>query len=163
MDVRTMLVVTMAFSLVAFGLIAYRYVVPALDRLPRREALMPLVIPHIFRTVGLVFLVPGVVAQSLPPAFARPAAYGDLIAAGLALVALLGLLANWRAAILLVWLFNLFGIADLLYAAGKGLMLVHPPDFGAAWFIPTFIVPVLLVTHVLIFRTLLRNDPDPAS
>jgi hypothetical protein len=58
--------------------------------------------------------VPGVVSPDLPAAFARPAAYGDLIAAVLALLALAGL---WsRLGIVLVWVFNLWGSADLLYA-----------------------------------------------
>jgi hypothetical protein len=46
---------------------------------------------HGFRFVGLAFLVKGVVAPELPAAFAMPAAYGDLIAAVLALFALAAL------------------------------------------------------------------------
>src|SRR6185503_7259360 len=40
--------------------------------------LPPLLLPHAFRHMGLVFLLPTVVRGALPPAFARPAAYGDL-------------------------------------------------------------------------------------
>src|SRR5262245_66201850 len=49
----------------------------------------------------------------LPAAFAIPAAYGDLIAALLALVALAALRSG--VGIPLVWAFNLWGTADLLY------------------------------------------------
>jgi hypothetical protein len=53
--------------------------------------------PHLFRFVGLSFLVPGVVSPELPRAIAVPAAYGDLGAAILALIATLALArrASW--------------------------------------------------------------------
>ena len=50
----------------------------------------------------------------MPGAFARPAAYGDLIAAVLALLALAGLQSG--LGIGLVWVFNIWGTADLFYA-----------------------------------------------
>ena len=78
----------------------------------------PLILLHCFRFVGLSFLVPGVVSPDLPSAWAVPAAYGDLIAAVLALLALAGL--KRRLGIALVWVFNLWGSADLLYAFYQG-------------------------------------------
>jgi hypothetical protein len=113
---------------------------------------------HSFRFIGLAFLVPGVVSPDLPGAFARPAAYGDLIAAVLALLALAGLTSG--LGIGLVWLFNLWGSADLLYAFYQGLIGVgiEPGQLGAAYFIPTVVVPLLLITHGLVFRFLLRGD-----
>jgi hypothetical protein len=71
-----------------------------------------------FRFIGLAFLAKGVVAPELPAAFAVPAAYGDLIAALLALVALAALRSG--VGIPLVWAFNLWGTADLLYAFYQG-------------------------------------------
>src|SRR5690242_18551053 len=82
--------------------------------MPRSDALRPLLVVHTFRFVGLSFLVPGVVSPELPLEFARPAAYGDLVAAVLALVALAFLTS--RFAIGLVWVFNVWGLADLVYA-----------------------------------------------
>ena len=52
----------------------------------RHQALFWLTLPHAFRHVGMVFLVPGVVARPLPEAFAIPAAYGDLLTGVLALI-----------------------------------------------------------------------------
>jgi hypothetical protein len=49
------------------------------------------IVPHTFRFIGLSFLVPGVVSPTLSQAFAAPAAYGDLIAAVLAVAAILSL------------------------------------------------------------------------
>ncbi len=90
--------------------------------------------------------------------FARGLAYGDLAAATLALIALAAL--RTRLAGPLVWLFNIFGTADLLNAfyQGNRLSLADTPGLlGAANFIPIFGVPLLLVTYVLVFRVLKRG------
>jgi hypothetical protein len=143
---------------VAWGIIAAKYFWPALRNQPRVLALQPLLLLHSFRFIGLAFLVPGVVSQALPDAFARPAAYGDLIAALLALLALAGL--RSRLGIGLVWVFNLWGSADLLFAFFQGLIGVgfEPGQLGAAYFIPTVVVPLLFITHGLVFRLLLQGD-----
>lgn len=104
--------------------------------------------------MGLIFLVPGVVARPLPASFANPAAYGDLLTGVLALLALIALRNSWAGAVVLVWVFNTVGTVDLVNA------LRHvdvAPDFGAAWYVPTFLVPLLLVTHFMIFARLLRR------
>jgi hypothetical protein len=117
-----------------------------------------LVIPHTFRFVGLSFLIPGVVSPSLSPAFAIPAAYGDLAAAILAGIATLALAAGASWAIRIVWVFNVWGTVDLLHAIYQGQIGVGiaPGSLGAAFFIPTVVVPPLLVLHGLIFWLLLR-------
>jgi hypothetical protein len=60
----------------------------------------------------------------------------------------------------LVWVFNLWGSADLLHAYYQGRVGVgvEPGQLGATYFIPTVVVPLLLITHVLVFRLLLRAD-----
>ena len=150
--------ISVALGFVAWGVIAARYLWPALRNLPRADALRPLLHLHSFRFIGLAFLVPGVVSPDLPDAFARPAAYGDLIAAALALLALAGL--QSRLGIVLVWVFNLWGSADLLNAFFQALVGVglEPGQLGAAYFIPTVVVPLLLITHGLMFWLLLKRD-----
>jgi hypothetical protein len=99
----------------------------------------------------------GVVGPDLSSAFARPAAYGDLIAAVLALLALAGL--HSRLGTVLVWVFNLWGGADLLYAFYQGNAVgLEPGQLGATYFIPTVVVPLLLITHWLVFRVLLQGS-----
>ena len=71
-------------SFVAFGIVTRTYIWPRLRMVRREEALIALTVPHTFRFVGLSFLIPGVVSPSLPSAFAASAAYGDLVAAILA-------------------------------------------------------------------------------
>jgi hypothetical protein len=144
---------------VAFSIAAGNYITPRLQTWSREDAIKALVVPHMFRFVGLAFLVPGVVSPTLSPAFANPAAYGDLTAAILAMIAVLGLSVRASWAMLAVWIFNIEGTADLLFAYYQGTVgAPQPPgSLGAAFFIPTLIVPPLLVTHALIFRQLLRG------
>jgi hypothetical protein len=154
MDTQAIFGLQFILSLVVWGLIAKWLVAPWLAKMPQHQALFWLTLPHAFRHIGMVFLVPGVVAQPLPAAFAIPAAYGDLMTGVLALFALIALRTGWVGAVALVWLFNIVGTVDLLNA------LRHvdvAPAFGAAWYIPTFLVPVLLVTHFMIFVRLLRR------
>jgi hypothetical protein len=124
------------------------------------QALALLVAPHLFlRFIGLSVLVPGVVSAALPPAFAVPAAYGDLVAGVLAIVATIGLARQAVWATAAVWSFNIWGAADLVYAGVEGVRVLPSPGvLGAAFFLPTAIVPPLLVTHALIFMILIRSS-----
>ncbi|MFQ5757081.1 MAG: hypothetical protein ACE5H7_13465 [Acidiferrobacterales bacterium] len=154
MDTLAIFGLQFVMSLVVWGLIAKWLVAPWLAKMSQHQALFWLTLPHAFRYMGMVFLVPGVVAQPLPGAFAMPAAYGDLVTGVLALVALIALRTGWVGAVALVWLFNIVGTVDLLNALRH---LNVAPAFGAAWYIPTFLVPLLLVTHFMIFVRLLRR------
>ncbi|MFL5561077.1 MAG: hypothetical protein ACJ79K_06360 [Gemmatimonadaceae bacterium] len=148
--------VSIGFSLVAWGLVAMRYIWPQLRGLQQSEALRRILVVHTFRFLGLAFLVPGIVSPDLPLSFAQPAAYGDLAAATLALLSLISL-AN-GAGIVIAWIFNIWGAFDLLnafYRAGSAGLI--PGQLGATYFIPTFVVPMLLITHMIAFRILLRR------
>jgi len=149
--------VSIAFSLMAWGIVAARYIWPELRLRTRADALRPLLVLHSFRFIGLAFLVPGVVSPDLPSAFAHAAAFGDIIAALLSLLALISLPS--ASGVVITWIFSLWGTADLFnafYQANhSGLMA---GQLGATYFIPTFIVPLLLITHGLVFRVLLRHQ-----
>jgi len=151
--------VSIAFGFMAWGFVTVRYIWPKLRPLRRAEALRPLLVLHSFRFIGLAFLVPGVVSPDLPAAFTHSAAYGDTVAAALALLTLLSL--PRRAGVVIAWIFNIWGSADLLdafYQANhSGLMA---GQLGATYFIPTLIVPLLLITHGLAFRILLRRQNE---
>lgn len=152
--------VSIGFSLMAWGVVTARYIWPELRLRERAEALRPLLMLHSFRFVGLSFLVPGVVSPDLPSVFARSAAYGDLIAAMLALLAL-ALLPS-TSGVVIAWIFGLWGTADLFnafYQANHAGLMAG--QLGATYFIPTFIVPLLLITHGLCFRILLQHQHEP--
>jgi hypothetical protein len=155
--------VNLTLSLVAFSLIAKWYVFPRLAAVPVRAALEPLLLLHSFRHIGLMFLASGAVKTTLPTAFAQPAAWGDLAASALAFVSLLALRRGWAGALGLVWAFNLVGTLDLFNAVGKGVALDAAAGMGATFWIPSIVVPALLVTHALIFVLLLRERRPAAN
>jgi len=140
--------------------VAARLFAPRLQNTDPNRALTLLVAPHMFfRFIGLSFLVPGVVSPLLPARFAIPAAYGDFIAGILAIVATIALVNRTAWATKSVWLFNIWGAADFLFAFYQGGRIgIQPGMLGAAFFIVTVFVPALLVTHVLIFRLLVRRQ-----
>jgi hypothetical protein len=149
--------VSIAFSLIAWGIVTARYIWPELRDRQRVEALRPLLILHSFRFIGLAFLVPGVVSPDLPAAFAHPAAYGDIIAAIFALAALL--LLPGAVGVAAAWIFNVWGAVDIFnafYQANHAGLLAG--QLGAAFFLPTLVVPLLLITHGLGFRILLQHQ-----
>jgi len=151
--------VSIAFAFITWGIVAKRYIWPNLRHRPQAEALRPLLILHSFRFIGLAFLVPGVVSPDLPSAFAHSAAYGDLVAATLALLSLATL--SRGGGVVIAWIFNLWGSADLLnafYQANDAGLV--PGQLGAMYFIPTLVVPLLLITHGLAFRILLRHQRE---
>jgi hypothetical protein len=153
--------VSIAFAFIAWGTVAKRYIWPNLRHRPQAEALRPLLILHSFRFIGLAFLVPGVVSPDLPSAFAHSAAYGDIVAAILALLSLASLPRG--AGFLIAWIFNLWGSADLLnafYQANDAGLV--PGQLGVTYFIPTLVVPLLLITHGLAFRVLLQQQSESA-
>jgi len=147
------------FSFVAWAIVTRQYIWPALKERPRADAVRPILLLHAFRYVGLAFLLPGVVSPELPAAFARPAAYGDLITTVLALVALAALGSGLESA--LIWVFNLVGTADILYAfyQGNRISLAQAPGLlGATYFLLAVVVPLLLITHVVVFGLMLQKN-----
>jgi hypothetical protein len=154
--------INVLMGLLVWSIAVALYLWPVLRRLPRADALRPLLLLHSFRFMGLAFIVPGVVSPDLPAAFARPDAYGDLIAAILALIALAAL--RTRAANAFVWVFGVWGSLDLINAFYQGgRHALAPGQLGATYFIVTFFVPLLLITHALVFRLLLRRDDAVAA
>jgi hypothetical protein len=153
--------VSIAFAFIAWGIVAKRYIWPNLRLLRRAEALRPLLILHSFRFIGLAFLVPGVVSPELPTAFAHSAGYGDIVAATLALLSLVSLPRG--TGIVIAWIFNLWGSADIFnafYQANNAGLIAG--QLGATYFLPTLIVPLLLITHGLAFRILVQHQNEPA-
>lgn len=141
---------------VVFYVAARLYVIPRLDALTTRSVLLPILLLHSLRHLGLMFLTRGAIYQGMPQEFAWPAAVGDLVAAVLAFCSIPAVARGWRSARTLVWLFNIVGTLDLISAIT--LATVYDAQFymGAAYWIPAFWVPSLLVTHYVTFVVLMR-------
>ena len=149
------LTINLLFSTLVFWIAARLYVLPRLETLAPRAVLLPILLLHSFRHLGLMFLAPGATYPGMPPQFAYPAAIGDLLAGILALAAIPAVAASATGARLLVWVFNLEGTLDL--AAAITLATIHgaATTMGPAYWIPAFWVPALLVTHYVTFLVLL--------
>lgn len=157
MDTQLILPISITMGVITYAFIMNRYAMPKLKQLNLNEALIILTVPHAFRYMGLAFLVEGTTAGAMDTRFAHPAAYGDLLTAVLALIAVVALASNWKSAKTLTWIFNSVGSVDMIGALTIGLSVNRAEDFGATLFIPMVIVPFFLVTHVLIFKLLLNK------
>jgi hypothetical protein len=113
---------------------------------------------HAFRFLGMNFVVIGFVSRALNAAVGAQIAWGDFVAAVLALFSIAALTWRWAFAIPIVWILNLWGTADLLNAYYKGVTQVADVGlFGAAIYIPALFVPILLTAHTLAFMLLLKR------
>jgi len=151
------LTINLLFSTFVFWVAARIYVLPRLSQLEPQAVLLPILLLHSFRHLGLMFLAPGATYAGIPPQFAYPAAFGDLAAALLALAAIPAVVRKARAARLLVWVFNLEGTIDLMAAIALATAFGAAAHMGPAYWIPAFWVPALLVTHYLAFVILLKH------
>ena len=107
----------------------------------------------------MMFVTRGATYPGLPPGFAYPAAFGDLVTAIIAFAAIPLVLRGSRVAKPVVWIFNIFGTVDLLVAITTGTIYNAVVAMGAAYWIPAFWVPLLLVTHYVTFVVLRRGRP----
>jgi hypothetical protein len=160
------LTINLLFSTLVFGIAARIYVVPRLDELPPKTVLLPILLLHSLRHLGLMFLAPGAIYAGIPSQFATPAAFGDLAAAVLALISIPAVATGHRSARLLVWVFNVEGSLDLTTAIFLATRFEAAPYMGPAYWIPAFWVPALLVTHYITFVVLLkywRSNPQESA
>jgi hypothetical protein len=151
----TILTVNLLFSTLVFSIAARLYLLPRLHQLRPRSVLLPILLLHAFRHLGLMFLAPGATYAGISPQFAYPAAFGDLLAAVLAVSAIPAVAINARGARPLVWAFNIEGSLDLIVAIALATVTGAAAYMGPAYWIPAFWVPALLVTHYITFRFLL--------
>ncbi len=156
-----MLTFNLIASTVIFFAAARIYLLPHLGRMQPGTILVPILLLHSLRHLGLMFLTRGAIYPGMPPQFAYPAALGDLLTALLAFAAIPLVLRKAASARPLVWFFNVFGTLDLFTAIFLATTHGAAVFMGAAYWIPSFWVPLLLVTHYITFRVLLRPWPAP--
>ena len=149
-------------SLVSYTLIARWHVGPALARRSREDALIPLLWVHVFRYAPLSLYGVGQVDPGMPRDVAAAIAYGDLVSAVMALVAVIAVKLQAPGRIALVWIFSIVSIADLVYATWKAVgARVFAMSLGWNWYILNFYVPMLIVTQVMIVYRLLTAHSTP--
>jgi hypothetical protein len=150
------LTVNLVANTLIFYVAARLYLLPLVPRIRPQLILVPILLLHSMRHLGLMFLTRGATFPGMPPQFAYPAALGDLITAILAFAAIPLVLRNSGLAKPAVWTFNIFGTLDLLTAITFATIYNAPVTMGPAYWIPAFWVPLLLVTHYITFVLLSR-------
>lgn len=125
-----------------------------------------LILIHLSRFVGIYFLILYGRGE-LPYPFAVPGGLGDIAVAVTAL--LVSVFSPIRGAvgwkILLLW--NFFGFIDILFvvATAARLAMSNPESMSAITklplsLLPTFLVPIIIFTHVVIFIRLLESRKE---
>ena len=155
------LTLNLALNTFVFAIVARIYLWPRLPALDPSAVVLPILLLHATRHLGLMFLAPGAVLPGVPPQFAYPAALGDLAAAALALIAIPAVVRGSALARPLVGLFNVWGSLDLVAAITLATAHDAAPFMGPAYWIPAFWVPALLVTHFIVFVLLGRRWTGP--
>lgn len=114
---------------------------------------------HLVRFVGIYFL--WLMGQGrLDPLFARQAGIGDIVTAVGAVLLLI--IPSFRARKgLMIW--NVIGFVDILLVVVNAMRVVLTAPAGFAEFyrlplglLPTFVVPAIIVSHVVVFLRLRR-------
>jgi hypothetical protein len=151
------LTINLVADTVIFYVAARLYLLPLVSRVRPQVILVPILLLHSMRHLGMMFLTRGATFPGMPPQFAYPAAFGDLITAILAFAAIPLVLRNSVLAKPAVWIFNIFGTLDLFTAITFATIYNAPATMGAAYWIPAFWVPLLLVTHYVTFVLLSKH------
>jgi hypothetical protein len=148
-----------ALSLLVYALLAKFVWFDRLKAQPSGKTDALLLVPHGFRHLGLLALVPQVVGEPITKtAFAAMVAYGDAIVAPLALVAMWLWLSGSRMARPFTWLFSVVASLDLLNAIYGALTLpAYDFSIGAFWIVLTCLVPLLIVTQAMIVMRLAKG------
>jgi hypothetical protein len=148
------------FGLTALVLLGYFRVAALRDWFDRLD-LRHLVLVHVSRLVGLYFLLLYARGE-LPYAFAVPAGIGDILVA-LAAVLIVFLRMGYERRQALISLWNVIGFVDimLVVATAIRLNLTDAAQLRALThlplsLLPTFLVPLIIATHVIIFTRIAR-------
>jgi hypothetical protein len=150
------LTANLIFTTLIFYVAARIYLLPRIQDFKPETILIPILLLHSLRHLGLMFLTQGAVYPGMPPQFAYPAALGDLLAGVLAFTAIPAVLNKRPTARTHVWIFNVIGTLDLIMAISLATIYKAPIYMGASYWIPAFWVPALLVTHYIAFVLLAR-------
>lgn len=151
-------------SVGVFTLITVWYVWPRLVTRDVNSALVPLLFVNVFRYVGMALLVEGMVDPRLSHDALSRGAYGDLIAAALALAAIFALRKRWRFAIPLVWVANTWGFLDLLNTVTNVISTELPTyHLGSFWWVFVLYAPLVIISEVGIFTLLIKAKAWPKA
>ena len=142
--------------LVVWATIANLFLVPMVERLEQNDQLSVLLTPQLFRVLGLGHLVQNL-APALPRSFALPTAIGDCLTALLALISIIALRQRWASAYSFALACNIVGSIDFGIALPHAAIVKAADFLTGQWYVPVVVVPLMIVSHGMVFRTLFRH------
>jgi hypothetical protein len=120
-----------------------------------------LVLFHMTRLFAGAYLLVLCQRDQLPCEFARPAGWGDIVVAVLALAVVGAMRTQFAKTLLLIW--NTIGLIDIIFVVFsafrfglKDWQSMHALRELPLSLLPTFLVPLIIASHVLIFVRLPR-------
>lgn len=139
--------------------LAFRwFVLPKVKNLPIQDALIPFVFLQGIRYLGTMFMVDNQIYDEFPKDLAFTIGLWDYSVSILALITTYALKTNWKFAVPLVWIFNVWGFADLLNALPKASALeFYNYDIGGIWWMSVIVGPITIISHIYIFIRLFKN------
>jgi hypothetical protein len=147
-----------ATALAGYVVIHRIYLRPWFANRPFESAVMPLLLLHVFRYLGLMLLAPGQIDPVLPRDGLAVIAWGDFASGISALLAAIAVHHRWPVAKLLVGLFCLVGFADFVVVGITAAEIgIFDADIGMMWFLATFFAPALLLSQIYIVYLLFRR------
>ena len=125
-----------------------------------------LLLIHMSRFVGIYFLM--LYAEGrLPYDFAVPGGWGDIIVASGAVALAAFCPIEGRRGKIFYFIWNTAGLVDILFvvATAASLAMANPESMSdllklPLWLLPSFLVPVIIFTHLIIFVRLYRGRYD---
>ena len=120
-----------------------------------------LVLFHLTRLLAGAYFLLLCQRGQLPCGFAKPAGWGDIVVALLALALVGAMRAEFAKTLLLIW--NALGLIDIIFVVFSALRFglndwqsMHALRELPLSLLPTFLVPLIIASHVLIFVRLIR-------
>jgi hypothetical protein len=122
-----------------------------------------LVLLHVTRLFAGAYFLVLCQHDQLPCGFARPAGWGDIVIAVLALAVLGATRTQFAKTLLLTW--NILGLIDIIFVVLNALQFglndwqsMHALRELPLSLLPMFLVPLIIASHVLIFVRLARAE-----
>jgi hypothetical protein len=121
-----------------------------------------LVVLHLTRLFAGAYFLVLCQRRLLPCAFATPAGWGDIVIGVLAVALVSSMHTQFAKTVLLSW--NTLGLIDVVFAVSSVLRFglkdwqsMHALRELPLSLLPTFLVPLIIASHVLIFVRLIRR------
>jgi hypothetical protein len=155
---------TLPLALLLFGVV---FNLTIYHKILQNTKLEDLVSVHIFRLIGVFFIIL-VHYETLPKYFALIAGFGDMLTAISSIFVAKAIRQNKKYAQNLTYIWNTFGLIDILFTAISAFVLTKISiDTGALGvdalavfpfcYIPAFAPPTIIFLHISIYKKLKKN------